>query len=160
MYNLCALHFIFCNHCFILTIWLSDILLILSPEAALNTLCQTLYHHSTRLRAGHLRYFLIFSIIKNDLYIFPIKLIIYFCTSPIYKARSQSNLLTEKCKKSFFIVEKIVKKWTTCIVWVPSPKALALAGNKLEGEVEPPLQKAQQVSKVACVCVFVCVCVW
>ena len=34
-------------------------------------------------RAGHLRYFFIFSIIKNDFFAFFIKLITYFCTSPI-----------------------------------------------------------------------------
>ena len=33
-------------------------------------------------RAGHFRYFLIFSIIKNDFFAFFIKLINYFCTSP------------------------------------------------------------------------------
>ena len=35
-----------------------------------------------RSRAGHFRYFLIFSIIKNDSFAFFIKLITYFCTSP------------------------------------------------------------------------------
>ena len=34
-------------------------------------------------RAGHLRYFLIFSIIRKDFLAFFIKLITYFCTSPI-----------------------------------------------------------------------------
>ena len=40
--------------------------------------CNTL-----RTRAGHLSYFLIVSIIKNDLFAFFIKLITYFFTSPI-----------------------------------------------------------------------------
>ena len=35
------------------------------------------------VRAGHLRYFIIFSIIKNDLFAFFITIITYFCTSPI-----------------------------------------------------------------------------
>ena len=34
-------------------------------------------------RAGHFRYFLIFSILKNDFFAFFMKLITYFCTSPI-----------------------------------------------------------------------------
>ena len=34
-------------------------------------------------RAGHLRYFFIFTIIKNDFFALFIKLITYFCTSPI-----------------------------------------------------------------------------
>ena len=34
-------------------------------------------------RAGHFWYFLIFSIIKIDFYVFFIKLITCFCTSPI-----------------------------------------------------------------------------
>ena len=34
-------------------------------------------------RAGHLRYFFIFSLIKNDFFALFIKLITYFCTSPI-----------------------------------------------------------------------------
>ena len=34
-------------------------------------------------RAGHFRYFFIFSIIKNDFVALFIKLITYFCTSPI-----------------------------------------------------------------------------
>ena len=34
-------------------------------------------------RAGHFRYFLAFSLIKNDFFAFFIKLITYFCTSPI-----------------------------------------------------------------------------
>ena len=34
-------------------------------------------------RAGHFRYFLTFSTIKKDLYAFFIKLITYFCISPI-----------------------------------------------------------------------------
>ena len=34
-------------------------------------------------RAGHFRYFDIFSIIKNEFFAFFIKLINYFCTSPI-----------------------------------------------------------------------------
>ena len=35
------------------------------------------------------------------------KIITYFCTSPILKAHSQSNLFDKKCKKSFFVIEKI-----------------------------------------------------
>ena len=38
---------------------------------------------NVRDRAGHFRYFLIFSIIKNDFIAFFIKLITYFCTSSI-----------------------------------------------------------------------------
>ena len=34
-------------------------------------------------RAGHFRYFFIFSLIKNDFFALFIKLITYFCTSPI-----------------------------------------------------------------------------
>ena len=34
-------------------------------------------------RAGHFRYFFIFSIMKNEIFAFFIKLITYFCTSPI-----------------------------------------------------------------------------
>ena len=34
-------------------------------------------------RAGHLRYFLFLSLIKNDFFAFFIKLMTYFCTSPI-----------------------------------------------------------------------------
>ena len=41
------------------------------------------YQVRTFYRAGHLRNFFIFSIIKNDLFAFFIKSITYFCTSPI-----------------------------------------------------------------------------
>ena len=36
-----------------------------------------------KIRAGHFRYFLAFSLIKNDFFALFIKLITYFCTSPI-----------------------------------------------------------------------------
>ena len=45
----------------------------------------------SNIRAWHFRYFLIFSVVKIDFIAFFIKLITYFCTSPIEKAHSQSN---------------------------------------------------------------------
>ena len=64
-------------------------------------------------RAGHFRYFLILSILKNDFFAFFIKLITNICTSPILKAHSQSYELDKTCKKYFFIIEKI-KKYRKC----------------------------------------------
>ena len=64
-------------------------------------------------RASHFRYFFIFSIIKNDFFVFFIKLITYLWTSPILKAHSQSNYLDKKCQKSIFVKEKI-KKYLKC----------------------------------------------
>ena len=46
---------------------------------------------------------------KNDFLTFFIKLITYFRTSPIKKAKSQSNYFDKKCKKSIFAFEKIQK---------------------------------------------------
>ena len=50
-------------------------------------------------RGGHFRYFFIFSLIKNNFFAFFIKLTTYFCTSPIYKAHSQSNKLDKNANK-------------------------------------------------------------
>ena len=56
-------------------------------------------------RAGHFRYFLIFSIIKNDFFAFFIKFIPI--SSPVlFKNRTPSQInLIKKCKKSFFVIE-------------------------------------------------------
>ena len=77
-------------------------------------------------RAGHFRYFLILFNNKNAFIAFFIKFITYFCTSPILKAHSESNELDKKCKKSFFIIEKI-KKYRNC----PALVKLAKLGPKL-----------------------------
>ena len=57
-------------------------------------------------RTGYFRYFWNFSISKKRFVGIFIKLITYFCTSPIWKAHSQSNKLGKKCKKSFLLLMK------------------------------------------------------
>ena len=47
-----------------------------------------------------------FSIIKNDFFVFFIKLT-YFCTSPIWKAPSQINLIKNAKKKLFLLLNKL-----------------------------------------------------
>ena len=51
------------------------------PQATEKSICQKIAFRAGR--AGHFRYFLIFSIIKNDFFALFIKLITYFCISPI-----------------------------------------------------------------------------
>ena len=54
-----------------------------SKVAVYSVLIQLLPVSPSACRAGHFLYFWIFSILKNDIFAFFIKLITYFCTSPI-----------------------------------------------------------------------------
>ena len=66
-------------------------------------------------RAGHFRYLWNFSITKNDFFEFFIKLITYFCTSPISKAPSQINL--KKNAKNHFSLLKRLKYTESDQLW-------------------------------------------
>ena len=59
-------------------------------------------------RAGHFRYFLIFSIIKNVFFCIFIKLITYFCTESYLKKPTPSQInLIKKCKNYFLLLKKL-----------------------------------------------------
>ena len=63
-------------------------------------------HSGVKLKAGHFRYFLIFSIIKM-IYLHFYKVNNLFLHQSYLKSPLPVKLARKKCKKSFFINEKI-----------------------------------------------------
>ena len=63
-------------------------------------------------RAGHFRYFFIFSIIKDDFFALFIMLITYFCTVLFKKPTPSQINLIKSAKNHFLLVKKLKNTWS------------------------------------------------